>query len=371
MVDAPVPTYTPAERDRRWTLARTFMDVEGLDALIVYGEHEDAGPAPFYFDTWFTNDRPGAIVVMPRTGEPISLVAIPTMINDHMESSRRGDAMWVAPENVRLARHAGGIAQVLNEYRLATGTIGVVGLEPYPPFQAESTVPYKLWNDVRAQVPDAKFTSVGLAFARLIMPQSPEEIAVVRHSASIGDAMARAMVDAAAPGASESEVYAAGMAAAHVRGTVVAGMHLWTGRDPVGWGPPQWAYRPQAPRVLADGDVIAAEVFCNFGMRATQHQVTIALGDVPADFQRGRPTTKVCGRCARGEGSARPPTPCSSRFRTPAAGCVAHRSTRSTPLAHCAAPPRRPTSAGSTAPSDTPVRGDTPRCSPRWSSSPA
>jgi len=65
-----VPMFSLAERDRRWDLARSFMDREGLDALLVFGEHEDAGPAPFCLDTWFTNDRPGAIVVFPRTGEP-------------------------------------------------------------------------------------------------------------------------------------------------------------------------------------------------------------------------------------------------------------------------------------------------------------
>lgn len=29
-----VPTYSMAERDRRWNLARSFMDEHGFDALI-------------------------------------------------------------------------------------------------------------------------------------------------------------------------------------------------------------------------------------------------------------------------------------------------------------------------------------------------
>lgn len=37
---------------------------------------------------------------------------------------------------------------------------------------------------------------------------------------------------------------------------------------------------------MAEGDVIASEVFCNFDMRATQHHVTIAVGDVHKDFER-------------------------------------------------------------------------------------
>jgi Xaa-Pro aminopeptidase len=98
--------------------------------------------------------------------------------------------------------------------------------------------------------------------------------------------MARAMLSAAGPGVLESEVYAAGMAAAFERGTVVPGMHLWSGAAPLGAAPPAWAYRPQRPRVLQDGDLILAEVFSAFGMRATQHQVAIAVGEVHPDVER-------------------------------------------------------------------------------------
>ena len=279
-----VPTYSLAERDRRWHLARTFMDREGLDALLVFSEHEDAGPAPFCFDTWFTNDRPGAIIVFPRTSEPTALV---WHAADQTEYALRGDVLWLAPENRRAGHHtSGGIANLLHEFGLSKATIGVVGLEPYLPFLPAGIVPYQLWSAVQTKFPDAEFKPVGLALARLMMPQSDEEIALVRHSASIGDAMARAMVDAAGPGVAESEVYAAGMVAAYVRGTVVPAMHLWSGPEPLGMGLPPWAYRAQAPRVLRDGDVIKSEVFCSFGMRATQHQVTIAVGEVHEDFER-------------------------------------------------------------------------------------
>lgn len=286
MTGTVVPMFSLAERDRRWDLARSFMDREGLDALLVFGEHEDAGPAPFCLDTWFTNDRPGAIVVFPRTGEPRALV---WHVADEIEYARRGggDVLWIAPENRRIGHHDSvGVVGLLNELGLAEATTGVVGLEPYLPFLPEGIVPFRLWSAVQAQLPGAEFKPVALALARLMMPLSEEEIAVVRHSASIGDAMARAMADAAGPGVCESEVYAAGMDAAHTRGTVVPGMHLWAGPEPLGMGPPPWAYRPQAPRILQDGDMIKAEVFCGFGMRATQHQVTIAVGEVHEDFER-------------------------------------------------------------------------------------
>ncbi|MER6952379.1 M24 family metallopeptidase [Streptomyces sp. NPDC002623] len=294
MTDRVVPSYSPAERDRRWNLARTFMDEEGLDALIVYGEHEDNGPAPYYFDTWFTNDRPGQTIVFPRNGDPIALASVPSFVFDHLEGVRRGDALWIAADNVRVGRGAGTIAEVLNEYGLAKASIGVAGLEPYIPAHPEGIMPSALWDAVVSDFPDATFKRVGGGLARLMMPLSEEEVAVVRHSASIGDAMVRAMVDAARPGIGENEVYAAGMSAAYMRGTAVPQMHFYSGPEPVVWGPPQWAYRPQAPRILQEGDVITSEIFCQFGMRATQHQVAIAVGEVHEDIERAARVARDC-----------------------------------------------------------------------------
>lgn len=282
---AGIPTFSPAERDRRWALARTFMERHGLDALIVFGEHEDAGPAPFCLDAWFTNERAGTTVIFPKTGEPIVFAPITTYLLDHLEASRRGDGGWIAAKNVRLGRQSGEIIDELKEHGLAKGTIGVIGLEPYIPWHPEGIVPYQTWHRILTRFPDVEFKSVGVDLARLMMPLSKEEIAVVRYSAGIGDMMAQAMAEAARPGVSEVEVYAAGMAAAHLRGTVVPGMHFWSGPTPTASGPPQWAYRPQAPRVLQEGDYIATEVFCGFGMHQTQHQVAIAIGQVHAEFE--------------------------------------------------------------------------------------
>lgn len=43
MSDVAVPTFSLAERDRRWELARGFMKREGLDALLVFGSTRTSG----------------------------------------------------------------------------------------------------------------------------------------------------------------------------------------------------------------------------------------------------------------------------------------------------------------------------------------
>lgn len=281
------PTYSMAERDRRWNLARSFMDHQGVDALLVFGEHEDAGPAPVNFDTWLTNGRPGTTVAFPKAGEPVTHFPMALFSMDHLESSRRRDVMWIPPENTRNSQDSSALANTLGELSLSEATIGVVGLEPYPPWHPEGSVPYPLWNNILELLPKAKFKPVEHAFAQLVMPQSQEELTVIRHTASIGDAMVRAMVNTAAAGVPESEVYAAGMAAGYSLGAMPPAMHMWSGPDPVATGIPPWSYRPQQPRILHSGDVITAELFCCFGGRHTQHQVLIAIDDdIHPDYER-------------------------------------------------------------------------------------
>ncbi|MEV5504127.1 M24 family metallopeptidase [Nonomuraea fuscirosea] len=286
MNDIAAPALSTAERDRRWDLTRAVMAREGLDALLVFGEHEDAGPAQVAYDTWFTNERPGTTVVFPRDGEPIVHLPGGMFILDHLESSRRGDESWIPPRNLRASRTSAEITDTLTELGLSRGNIGVVGLGAHLPWHPEGVLPHTLWSRVLAKLPDAGFREMDVPVALMTMRLSDEEIPLVRRSAEIGDAMVRAMVDTAGPGVSEAEVYAAGMAEGFRRGTLPPAMHLWSGPDPVASGIPAWCYRAQTPRALTDGDVIYAEVFSQFGGRHTQHQVTIAIGDVHEDFWR-------------------------------------------------------------------------------------
>jgi Xaa-Pro aminopeptidase len=289
-----VPMFSLAERDRRWNMARAFMEREDLNALLVFGEHEDAGPAPFCLDTWFTNDRPGATVIFPRDGAPVMCVPGGIYALDHIEAIRRGDGIWIGPEGFRLGRHSSKIISAIRELGLEKGRIGVMGLEPYIPYQPEGVIPHNTWKNILDQLPDVGFVTVGNAFTRLMMPMSAEQVIVVSHCATIGEAMAQAMVETARPGISEAEVYAAAMAVAHKSGTHTPGMHFWSGRSHAAAGPPQWAYRAQPPRILEDGDFISSEVFCRLGMHDTQHQVAIAIGTVRDEIERAGEVARAC-----------------------------------------------------------------------------
>jgi Xaa-Pro aminopeptidase len=289
-----IPTFSLAERGRRWDLARVFMSRHGLDALLVYGEHEDAGASQFNFDTWFTNDRPGTTVLMPRNGEPIAFLPMPLYILDRLEAARRGDDGWVSAISIRIGRNSDELANVLIAQGLSTSTIGVIGLDPHVPWHPHGVIPYRFWRNIITAFPEIDFRPVGDEFGQLIMALSGEEIAVLRHAALLGDIMVDAMVAAARPGVSEAQVYAAGTTAANMRGTVVPGMHLCSGAEFAASGPPQWGYLPTNPRSLCAGDFLAAEVFSCFAQHHTQHQVAIAIGEVHPDIERAAVVARTC-----------------------------------------------------------------------------
>jgi len=286
-----VPSYSLAERDRRWALARDLMAAEGVEALVCYGEHECVELAPFAPDAYFSNDRPGTIVVFCRDAAPVQLHWSNQSIATHLDAAKRGTQMWIAPENIRAGsvfqpgRNAAGIVEVLREHDLEHAAVGVLGLDLVPPWHLNPIMPYTLWREVLSQLPGVTFKQVGTSFMSATICLSQEEQAALRYAAKTGDAMARAMVEAAAPGATEAEVYAAGMAAAFRAGCQAPNMLMWSGPGFVAWGPPTWGYRPEPPRTLTDGDVLLAEVFSRFGMKESQHQVAIAIGDVHPDIE--------------------------------------------------------------------------------------
>ena len=90
-MNTPPAPLSLAERNRRWNLARDLMRAEGLQALVVYGDREAAAPAGFSPDCYFSNDRPGSLVVFIGDEAPRVYTFASLMIADHIQSALRGD----------------------------------------------------------------------------------------------------------------------------------------------------------------------------------------------------------------------------------------------------------------------------------------
>ena len=286
--------FTLKERDRRWALARKFMDDHQVAALIIYGESEITGPGAYTPDNWVTNQRPGTTVVFPRHGNPLWLTAAKGVYS-HWQSAQANEENWISPDEIRVGRDSGTLIKTLHELKLTASTIGVCGLEPFIPIYPGGVIPYSYWNKVLSELPQASFKDVGEAFSIAIMPLSDEQISVLRHASNIGDAMAQAMVKASGPGVPENEIYSAAMNAAYSRGANAPLIHMFTGPQAINFGPPRWTYSSQSPpRILQEGDIITAEIFCDFGKQQIQVQITIAVGKAHDDLLRADAIVREC-----------------------------------------------------------------------------
>jgi len=284
--DTRIPTYSLAERDRRWNIANQLMEEEHVDVLIVYGDREGAFPAVFNPDTYFTNERPGSIVIFPKNEEPISVVFLATAVEDHIQAGYTNTQGWIRPENMYVGKMGAHIVKIMEERGLTNKAFGVIGLEPYPPYYFDGAMPYNTWQTILKGLPNGTFKPVGHKFFALSSVKSQEEIAVLKWSANVGEKMCQAMLEATKPGVRENEIYAAAMNACATHVGFTTTILMGSGPEFVGWGLPAWTYRPEEPRVIQEGDIILAEVFSSFGMLETQHQPSIAVGAVHPDFER-------------------------------------------------------------------------------------
>jgi Xaa-Pro dipeptidase len=280
------PTLSLRERDRRWQIARDVMQQAGVDALLVYGDRESSAPAPFALDSYFTNDRLGSIVIFKGDAPPLVLAFLPMMVCDHIQARLRGDLQWIEPGQIFVGKTGRHVVAALQRLGLQKARIGVLGLEPYPPFYFDGAIPYGTWKAVCDALPDAVFEPVYHHFFPKAAVHSEEGLALIRHAAGIGEEMCEAMRAAARPGASEADLVAAATETCLRKAGFTAEILIGSGPEYVGWGPGAWTYRAQSPRILQEGDIVLSEVFAFFGMMETQHQPAIAIGEVHPDIER-------------------------------------------------------------------------------------
>ncbi|MCC9073248.1 M24 family metallopeptidase [Flavobacterium sp. F-65] len=293
-LEIPAP-LTLKERDRRWQIARTIMQNNNLDTLVIYGDRESAAPAPFCIDHYFTNDRLGSVVVFHKDKKPTVITFAPMMVADHMQAASRGDQQWIAPEQIYVGKTGENIGRMLKEIGVSENPkIGIIGLEPYPPFYFDGALPHRTWKGIMEVFPKAELKPVFLDFFKLAAPKSEEELALVRYAASIGEAMSEAMRMTVKPGVSEAEIAAAITSTCISMGGFTAEILMGSGPEYIGWGPPAWQYRSQAPRIIQEGDIVLSEIFALYGMYETQHQAAVAVGEIHPNLERAAQVAREC-----------------------------------------------------------------------------
>ena len=266
------PELSFAERDRRWSRVRALLGERGLDGCLVAGFR-----AREMYESYISDDYNEGCVIFPVDGEPVEVTWAHLRVMRARWSAERGHRLWV--DDYRVATSGTAVAEVIGEKGLAQGKLGVVGLRSQAPTEIYGAIPANFWLELTAALPKARFEDISEEFSHLMLVKSDEEMAQVRYAAKAAEAACRAVAEVAEPGVGEEAVFAAATAEMlrHGIGLRYPMIVMNSGPHTLSWGPPRWTTRGEAPRVLAKGDLVQAELMPLCGNQEIQVQMTVAL----------------------------------------------------------------------------------------------
>lgn len=270
------PTFSLAERDRRWALVRSKMAERGMAAIICLTSGAQYRMAHVRYLTQLDDGEEDTAVVFPLEGEPT------------VWSGREGiwpSGNWVIGIRGREGRFWGrNVGKRLKELGLDGATIGVAGLKGSKLADArnpEGQTGYGAMLAVQEQVPQAKLVDATELLGECRYAKSPEEISFVEQGTKIAEATLDAMVQHARPGVPERTVFAA-MMEVYLRlgGTFPTAFGWSTG--PAG----NMYHRIEQPtmRKVQAGDLLMPEIVGRYAGYWAQVDPTVAVGEVPKEY---------------------------------------------------------------------------------------
>ena len=287
MTHPQTPVLSLAERNRRWARVRALMRERALEGLLVAGFR-----AREMYETYISDDYNEGCVIFPLEGDPVIITWAHLRVMRARWSAERGAKLWVA--DYRVATSGAGVAEVLREKRLAEASLGVVGLASQAPTEIYGAIPASFWGELTAALPKARWQDISEEFSHLMLIKSEEELAQVRYAARAAEAACKVIVEVAAPGVGEEVVFAEATREMlrHGIGLRYPMIVMNSGPHTLSWGPPRWTTSGEAPRILARGDLMQAELMPLCGNQEVQVQMTVALD--PLDEEN-----RKCERVAR------------------------------------------------------------------------
>jgi Xaa-Pro dipeptidase len=270
---AAIPTFTLAERDRRWARVRDGMRRAGLDAIIGL-------PNSSHFDQFQADVR-----YLSQIGGNCTEIAVVFPLEGEVTAVLRGQAdiaWWSAYQDwvtdLRPSRRAFAvpITERLKELGLERGRVGVSGLEGMVR-APEGVVVWGLFEAIKQQLPTADFVNATEVLQEAREIKSAEEIAFLRQAAAVAESAVTRMLEVARPGVSERKVYGAMMEAMIAGGGEIPTMILWG----AGKRPP-WPHRMLTDRMLEQGDIINNEVEGRWSGYIAQAVAPCSLGPIDA-----------------------------------------------------------------------------------------
>jgi Xaa-Pro aminopeptidase len=194
-----LPSFSLAERDRRYGRVRRLMAERNLDCLLAPAADVGEPQANSRYLCQVGGVQGGAWVVFPSSGDVTAIL-----------SSERERRMWAAnlawPSDIRWGDFSKLVPERLRELGFGKSRFGVTGLlDQYR--MSEGTIPFETWRRITAALPEATFTPANevLEFARIV--KGPEEVAVIQRITDANEAAINKMMEIARPGGEEGELW--------------------------------------------------------------------------------------------------------------------------------------------------------------------
>jgi Xaa-Pro aminopeptidase len=268
------PRLSLDERDRRWAKTRALMAEHNLDVLLLPGLRGRES-----YESYLSNESIQGIVVMPADRDPIYLTWSAFRIVGRTDpiNTRK---YWI--DDIRSGLLGPLVVDALRELGALSGRIGVVGINSKNPMELEGFVPYATWQHVLEGAPKAEFVEMSSPFGLMMLAKGEEELAVARHTAAVGELLAQKILDVARPGIRDSDLFAAIVEESYRAGLTLTppSVIVKTGRDTISWGPPEWGYSDDPPRMIEAGDLVTCELMPTYAGIETQQQVQVVMGAI-------------------------------------------------------------------------------------------
>ena len=278
--DAVWEQFSPEEYARRYAALRDKMRTHGLDVVIVPG-----GPSHWSFGggmTWLTGHWEwhaiSSYVVVPLDAPPTLIFS---MGGTHAEAVRRQVAPALSDvRQSRGGRYAEVMVERIKELGLEKPRIGLVEIDP----RHRDYMPVNQYDDLRNGLPDAEIVFTRSFIHELVVIKSEAELDCVRRAGVLCQHAMEALVAAAKPGATESDLRAAtGSAILHGGGDID---FLIIGSTPMA-NPALFFGNPRpSERKLRRGDIIIMELAAGYRGYTAQIGSPVCIGEPTETVKR-------------------------------------------------------------------------------------
>jgi Xaa-Pro dipeptidase len=255
------PRFSHAEYQRRYSLVRDEMRQRGVDCLVISGSPGMAGENMadvFWLSNW---DHPGqeGYITLPADEEATLFCSLGVYRPNALQRSVIEDV-----------RPGADVSSRIRELKLGRGVIGVVG----------GRIPHVVMEQMRLQLPDARFIFCDDWFGELRRAKSDEELRWLSKGAELTDLAMDAVIREIRPGITERQLQGAAARAASEAGGKLC--FQWLGSTPM--SRPMMVYPSPEPsnRPIQKGDLIITEISAAYESYPGQIIRYIAVGQEPS-----------------------------------------------------------------------------------------